>query len=164
MTELLIKRAKKGDADAFCQLMEMQMQSMYKIAWSYLENEDDVADAVQDTICICFEKITSLKFNRYFKTWLIRILINECKDLLAKRKKVVYTDILPEVPFHESNFTMIEWEEMLKGLDEKYRVILVLYYMEELQVKEIAEILDMKENTVKSRLMRGRQKLLENFK
>lgn len=59
---------------------------------------------------------------------------------------------------------MIEWEEMLKGLDEKYRVILVLYYMEELQVKEIAEILDMKENTVKSRLMRGRQKLLENFK
>lgn len=88
MTELLIKRAKKGDADAFCQLMEMQMQSMYKIAWSYLENEDDVADAVQDTICICFEKITSLKFNRYFKTWLIRILINECKDLLAKRKKL----------------------------------------------------------------------------
>lgn len=59
---------------------------------------------------------------------------------------------------------MIEWEEMLKGLDEKYRTILILYYMEELQVKEIAEILDMKENTVKSRLMRGRQKLLENFK
>lgn len=164
MSELLIKRAKKGDSEAFCRLMDLHMQSLYKIAWTYLKNEEDVADVIQDTICTCFEKITSLKQNRYFKTWLVRILINKCKDFLNQRKRVVCMDELPELPFQESNFEMVEWHQILDLLDEKYQTILLLYYMEEFRVKEIAEILNMKEGTVKSRLLRGRQKLLEIYR
>ena len=84
MTELLIRKAKKGDADAFCRLMELETQNMYKIARAYLKNDEDAADAISDTILTCFEKLHTLQNNRYFKTWLIRILINKCKDIINR--------------------------------------------------------------------------------
>ena len=84
MNEILIRKAKKGDKDAFCRLMDEQMQSMYKIAISYVKNDEDAADAIQDTILSCYENLKSLKYNRYFKTWMIRILINKCKDILQR--------------------------------------------------------------------------------
>ena len=66
MNEILIRKAKKGDKDAFCRLMDEQMQSMYKIAISYVKNDEDAADAIQDTILSCYENLKSLKYNRYF--------------------------------------------------------------------------------------------------
>ena len=74
MNEVLIRKAKKGDKDAFCRLMDENVQSMYKIAAAYLKNDEDVADAIQDTILSCYENLRSLRKNRYFKTWLIREL------------------------------------------------------------------------------------------
>lgn len=65
MTELLIRKAKKGDKDAFCRLMDLQMQSMYKVARAYLKNDEDAADAIQETILSCFQKIGTLEQNRY---------------------------------------------------------------------------------------------------
>ncbi len=88
MNEVLIRKAKKGDKDAFCRLMDENVQSMYKIAAAYLKNDEDVADAIQDTILSCYENLKSLKQNRYFKTWMIRILINKCKDMIQKKKLV----------------------------------------------------------------------------
>ena len=88
MNEFLIQKAKKGDKDAFCRLMDEQVQSMYKVACAYLKNDEDVADAIQDTILSCYENLKSLKQNKYFKTCMIRILINKCKDIL-KRKNLV---------------------------------------------------------------------------
>ena len=57
MNEILIRKAKKGDKDAFCRLMDEQMQSMYKIAISYVKNDEDAADAIQDTILSCYENL-----------------------------------------------------------------------------------------------------------
>lgn len=85
MIEHLLRKAKKGDSDVFCRLMDMQTQSMYKIARSYLGNDEDAADAIQDTILSCYENLLSLKNNKYFQTWLTRILINKCKDMLHKK-------------------------------------------------------------------------------
>ena len=65
MNEVLIRKAKKGDKDAFCRLMDENVQSMYKIAAAYLKNDEDVADAIQDTILSCYENLKSLKQNRY---------------------------------------------------------------------------------------------------
>lgn len=159
MTERLLRKAKRGDSDAFCKLMDLQMQSMYKVARAYLNNDEDAADAIQDTILSCFEKLQTLEHNRYFKTWLIRILINKCKDILQSRSRVMYTDTLPETPIYEEDFEAMEWNQVLAPLDEKYRTILLLYYMEGFNTREISEILKMKESTVKSRLQRGRQKI-----
>ena len=95
MNEVLIRKAKKGDKDAFCRLMDENVQSMYKIAAAYLKNDEDVADAIQDTILSCYENLRSLRKNRYFKTWLIRILINKCKDVMQKNKLVTFMDQIP---------------------------------------------------------------------
>ena len=74
----LVKRSISGDADAFLELMEKNSLAMYKVARGILDNDEDAADAIQDTILTCFEKIHTLKNPEYFKTWMIRILINEC--------------------------------------------------------------------------------------
>lgn len=86
MTDL-IKKAIYGDADAFLELMDVNSLAMYKVAKGILGNDDDVADAVQNTILTCFEKLNTLKKPRYFKTWMIRILINECNKILSHYKK-----------------------------------------------------------------------------
>ena len=157
MNEVLIRKAKKGDKDAFCRLMDENVQSMYKIAAAYLKNDEDVADAIQDTILSCYENLKSLKQNRYFKTWMIRILINKCKDMIQKKKLVTYT------PFHEEEYAAMEWAQVLETLDSKYRLVVLLYYMEGFSVREISDALDMKESTVKSRLHRGRKQIAEMY-
>lgn len=163
MTELLIRKAKKGDADAFCRLMELETQNMYKIARAYLKNDEDTADAISDTILTCFEKLHTLQNNRYFKTWLIRILINKCKDMLQTKSHILYTDRFPDAPVYVEDYETAEWNQMLAPLDEKYRSILLLYYLEGFNTREISEILDLKENTVKSRLLRGRQQISQEY-
>lgn len=85
--ERLISQARKGDPDAFTALMESQMQNMYKAARSVLCNDEDIADAISDTILVCWEKFSQLKEDRYFRTWMTRILLNKCTDILRKRKQ-----------------------------------------------------------------------------
>ena len=130
---------------------------------AYLKNDEDVADAIQDTILSCYENLKSLKQNRYFKTWMIRILINKCKDMIQKKKLVTYTDQMPETPFHEEKYAAMEWIQALEPLDSKYRLVVLLYYMEGFGIREISDILDMKESTVKSRLYRGRKQIAEMY-
>lgn len=163
MTEHLLRKAKKGDPDAFCRLMDMQTQSMYKIARSYLKNDEDAADAIQDTILSCYENLQSLKNNKYFQTWLTRILINKCKDLLHRKKLTFYTDNVPDTPFYEEDFETSEWNQILAPLDEKYRIVLLLYYMEGFNTTDISQILNLKESTVKTRLQRGRKLLSDIY-
>ena len=153
MNEFLIQKAKKGDKDAFCRLMDEQVQSMYKVACAYLKNDEDVAD----------ENLKSLKQNKYFKTWMIRILINKCKDILKRKNLVTYTDEMPETPFYEEEYASKEWAQVLEPLDNKYRLVILLYYMEGFNIREISEILDMKESTVKSRLQPGRKQIAEMY-
>lgn len=150
MNEILIRKAKKGDKDAFCRLIDENVQSMYKVAAAYLKNDEDVADAIQDTILSCYENLKSLKQNRYFKTWMIQ-------------KLVTYTDQMPETPFHEEKYAAMEWIQALEPLDSKYRLVVLLYYMEGFGIREISDILDMKEITVKSRLYRGRKQIAEMY-
>lgn len=155
----LVKRAMKSDAGAFLELMECNSGAMYKVARSMLRNDDDVADAIQNTILICFEKLHTLQKPQYFKTWMTRILINECNKILQYYKEVSIPDQLPEDGHQDMSFAEFEFKEMLKKVDEKYRTILVLYYVEGFKIQEIAELLDMKENTVKTRLTRAREQI-----
>ncbi len=158
MDMLLVKRAQKGDTEAFIQLIENHKISLYKTAKGYLKNEDDVADVMQDTILSAFEHMEDLKSVRYFKTWITRILINQCNDLLRQRKRCVLVewaeDTQTVAPENDRGFY-----ELLEELPENYRTIFLLYYGEGFHTKEIAQILEMNENTVKSRLKRGRKKL-----
>ncbi|MCI8731881.1 MAG: sigma-70 family RNA polymerase sigma factor [Lachnospiraceae bacterium] len=155
----LVEKAVRGDADAFLELMEMNSLSMYKTARGILKNDNDVSDAIQDTILTSFEKIHKLKNPQYFKTWLIRILINECNQILRHYKKVNTIEQVPETPRQDKSLAEFEFKEMLEQVDEKYRVILVLYYEQGFKISEIAELLELNENTVKTRLARAREQI-----
>lgn len=155
----LIQKVKEGDPDAFTELMQKQMQSMYKVAKSILRSDEDVADAIQETILCCWEKLSQLKEIRYFKTWMTRILINECNDLLKTKHNFLSDDHLLDIAASDTGFDNIEWNEMLKSLDEKYRLVIMLYYVEGFKTKEISKILEIPESTVRTRLARGREKI-----
>jgi len=161
--EFLVQKAKAKNPEAFVQLMESQMKNMYKVAWSYLKNDDDAADAIQDTILTCFEKIDTLEKNKYFKTWLTRILINKCKAMLNNRKEISMEENILENQSWQSDYSDLEWNELLSLLDEKYRVVVLLYYAEGFKAKEISQILDVKESTVQSRLARAREKISKEY-
>ena len=158
MNMLLIKRAQKHDTDAFIQLIEEYKTALYKVAKTYLKNEEDVADVIQGTILSAYEHIGELKTVSYFKTWLIRILINHCTDVVRQQKRVVSMEQAEEQTgtFLESDY---EFYELIRELPEKDRTIFLLYYGECFNAREIAELLEWNENTVKSRLQRGRKKL-----
>lgn len=157
--ERLVKKAQhENDAESFIQLMEQSRQSMLKVARSYLTSEQDVADAMQDTILTCYEKLHTLQQPQYFKTWLIRIVINRCKDILRQNHREELPGELEAQAVTDESFADVEFRELLQQIDEKYRTILVLYYVEGFNTKEIAGLLDMNEHTVKSRLARARKK------
>lgn len=159
----LVKRAMASDADAFLELMEMNSLAMYKVARGILKNDEDAADAIQDTILTCFEKLHTLKKPEYFKTWMIRILINECNQILLHYRNLNIQEDFPDVPRHDMSLAEFEFKEMLDTVDEKYRVILILYYVEGFKISEIAQILDLNENTVKTRLSRAREQIREAY-
>ncbi len=161
--EQLVQQAKTRDPDAFTALMDLQMQGMYKIARSILHNDEDAADAIQETILICWEKLDSLKTDKYFKTWMTRILINNCYKLLQKNRNITYMDEVPDIST-ESNFTHYEWEEALSVLNENYRLIVTLFYSQGFHTKEIANILGITDNTVRIRLSRARKQLEKYYK
>ena len=157
MEALLVKRAQRGDTDAFIRLMEKHKLPLYKIAKSYLRNEEDIADVMQDTILSAYEHIKELRQVLYFKTWLTRILINQCNRILRGRKNLVPLHEHPELEYQNPDTSIQEFLELLNLLKEPYRIVLYLFYVEEFTIREIAAILDMKENTVKTRLSRGRR-------
>ena len=117
----LVKRAQGGDADAFVQLMEENRQSMYKVAVCYVNNPEDAADIMQDTMLAAFEKIQDLKEPGYFRTWLTRILINKCKDFLDKRSWEVAFDEIPEKACSDTSLDHLMYEELIQAVDEQYR-------------------------------------------
>lgn len=154
----LIKRAKNADAEGFDLLMRPQLQRMYRIAISMLENEEDAADAIQETVLKCWQKVGQLKNEEYFQTWLTRILINQCKDILKARKKYVLVEEMPEIEY-EDQYETDDWKAILSNLEEKYRIVMELYYVEGFSTKEIAKLLHIKEVNVRSRMSRGRKQL-----
>lgn len=159
----LILEAKRGDPDAFSALMQSQMQNMYKAARAILNSDEDAADAIADTILICWEKLDQLKKPEFFRTWMTRILINKCKDIIRKRKRYSFVEEVPDVSVQEEGFENVEWKDALNCLEEKYRLVAVLYYVEGFSTVEIGEMLGMPDSTVRSRLSRARRKLAQEF-
>lgn len=159
----LVKRSMAGDADAFLELMEQNSLAMYKVARGILNNDEDAADAIQDTILTCFEKIHTLKKPEYFKTWMIRILINECNKILRHYSNIKMGEEIQEIPNPDMSLAEFEFKEMLQKVDEKYRVVLILYYVEGFKIADIAGILDLNENTVKTRLTRAREQIRKEY-
>lgn len=164
MEELsLVEKAAGHDQEAFSMLMQKHSQSMYKIALAILKNNDDAADAMQETALSCWEKISTLQKKQYFRTWMVRILINHCNTIYRQKKKYIPTKEMPQEPAKRTGYEDIEWMQMLECLKEKYRIVVVLYYAEEFSVKDIADMLHIGQSTVKQRLFMARKELKKQF-
>lgn len=164
--EELVKRAKDGDNSAFENLIVSLEDYLYKEAHTILENNEDCKDAVQETITSAFLGITKLRDTKLFKTWITRILINECISIYNghKRKSELTEKIIHSrnvADYFEDN---IDFDTMIKSLDENEKEIFRLRYEDRLHVKQIANMLNMNENTVKSILSRGRAKIKKTYK
>jgi len=156
-----IKSAKNGDTDEIGNIILENMQSMYRVGFGILRNEDEIQEAISNTIVIVFEKIKTLKHEEFFKTWLIRILINECYKLYNHNKKIVNIEDYSNQRnlSYNDEYVDIEIRNLIKSLDEDLKEIVILYYLEDFSVKEISKIIKIPEGTVKSRLSRAREKL-----
>jgi len=152
-------RAQNHDRDAFAELISLYRQDMYRVAKSYLRNDQDAADAIGETVLACFEKLSSLREPEHFKTWLIRILINKCNDLINADKRYVSMDDIPEAGQNDAAQSNMEFMMLMDSLDEWYRTVLVLRYGEGFSVREISDLLGITESAVKARLKRGRDKM-----
>lgn len=164
MDLILLQKAMRKDPDAFTALFQQNMQLLYKTARGILSSDEDAADAIQDTILTCWEKIASLKEPKYFRSWMIRILINKCYDQVRRNRDAQWPENLKEAGYHEHSYENAEWREVLSLLDETYRLVMILYYVDELNISEIAGITGTSEGTVRTRLSRGRKKLAALFK
>ena len=153
----LIQTAKDRDPDAFTTLMQQYMKDMYRVAIAILMHDEDAADAIQETILDCWERIGTLRENRYFKTCLTRILINNCYDIRKRRENFAPMEEY-EPPAAEDSYNL-ELKEALAALDEIYRIPMLLYYGQGWKTKEIAELLHVSISTIQTRLARGREKL-----
>ena len=121
-----------------------------------LRNDADAADAIQDAVLNSYEHLQSLKKPQFFKTWITRILINQCNCILKRRGNIVPIHEHPELEYTAPDTSGRAFIELLSKLEEQYRIVLYLFYVEEFSIKEISSILEMNENTVKTRLSRGR--------
>lgn len=165
--EELVEKAKENDENAFNELILLMKKEMYLIAKSKLKNEDDIADAIQETILSCYKNLKKLRDNELFKTWLIKILINECNNIYKKRKKYNISFEEKEVEeyfkIEDISFQNIGFDILIRNLKDEEKLILTLYYCSEYSTKEISEMLKVKESTVRSKIFRAKEKLRNQF-
>ena len=160
----LAKTAGKGNPDAYGRLIAEHQEYLYRTAWVFVRNEELALDAVGTAVLKAYQSIRTLKKPEYFKTWLTRILIRAAQDEL---KKLVYYDSSGE-PAAQETHEEISIEEKcdinsaVAQLPEKYRTVIILKYFNELSVKEIAEVIDAPEGSVKAYLSRARAELKKN--
>ncbi|WP_207647693.1 sigma-70 family RNA polymerase sigma factor [Clostridium frigidicarnis] len=149
----------KGNKDSFAKVIKNLELSMYRVSKAILKSDNDCADAIQETILKSYKAITTLKHPEFFKTWIIRILINECKKINIQKNKVIpMEDVIIEKSFNNFEENLLI-QDTLNLLENDLKDVVLLYYIEDLSVKDISDILNIPKGTVKSRLSRARTKL-----
>lgn len=162
----LIRKAIGGDIDAFTDIVTKQEQVLYRVARTRLTDAYDISDAVQNTLTAAFVNVRKVKKPDYFMSWLIRILINECNAIYRSRQKEVVSaeggNIEPAAQQEDIYFTAdsnADFVAALEALNFEERQAITLCYSADLSTRQIAELTNTNENTVKSRIRRSKEKL-----
>lgn len=159
----LVKKAKKGDGEAFVTLIKQYEEVLYNSAIRMLASEEDAADALQDATLQAYEKLHTLRNNAYFNTWLYKIVINQCNRILNKKKNLVEFDTHLHAGQVENISGKMEIQEALAQLSPDYQTAFTLYYVHGMTTREIGEFLNEPEGTIKSRLSRGKALLRKEY-
>lgn len=140
------------------QLLTRHYEKYYRLAYSYLHNQEDALDAVQESAYRAIRDCGKVKERQYLSTWIYRIVINVSLDMLRKQRKETPVEELPEIPVEDS-YCESSITELLEQLDDKSKTVILLRYFEDLKLEDIAEIIGENLNTVKARLYRALKKL-----
>ena len=146
-----VKRAKAGDKEAFCTLIRLNKVAVYRVAKSILNKEEDVEDAVSEAILKAYKNIHTLKDEAFFKTWLIRIVINESNNIYKKRAREIAVDKehFKNISVNDS-YKDLTLYNAINLLEDDLRTTTILFYFEDMKYKDIAKVLNVKEGTIKS--------------
>jgi RNA polymerase sigma-70 factor (ECF subfamily) len=172
-----VSLAKRGDKKAYMTLIKDNEASMYRIAKAILKCDEDCKDAIQETVIRGYEGIVKLRFNEYFKTWLLKILINECNKIVrVHRREVALEEHIVdyfagnkndlnhlETSYSSDEVDNLDLNMALASLEPELKMVVILFYFEDLSIKDISKITGIPQGTVKSRLSRARAKLREKL-
>ncbi|WP_025680167.1 sigma-70 family RNA polymerase sigma factor [Paenibacillus massiliensis] len=164
----LIIRAKQGDPKAFQELVHADKEKLYRMAFIYMGNEEDALEVFQETVYKAFKAISTLHNTHYYSTWMTRILINTALALLKRKQKVI--PFSPEMlenyasTDHGQLEDQLDLLQALDTLEEKYKSVLLLRFYKDFTIRQIAEILDIPEGTVKTHIHRGLSILRQQLK
>lgn len=158
----LVSSAKNGSAEAFGELYEIYSKDMFRFAYYYLGSYTMAEDCVSECVCLAFQKIGSLRKSSSFKSWLFKILHNCCNS--AMREKILSTGnveytSLTNLASEEDMGEKLSLKEALAALSGEEREIVILHYCHGYTSKEIGEILEMNDATVRSKIMRSGEKM-----
>jgi len=159
----LAEKAIAGNDDAFLSLMYRHKDALYRTALAYLKNEGDALEAVQEVTFRAYEKIHSLKKPEYAKTWLVRIMMNYCRDVLQKQKRLLVDEETVFQNGFSEDYTYLEVEEAMAKLTEEQRELIHMKYLQGVKIKEIAKMSSIPEGTVKTRLYKALKSLRSFF-
>lgn len=161
-----VKKAKKGNDQAFQELIHAEKNKLYRIAYLYVKNENDAIDIVHETIYKAYISIKKLKEPHYFSTWLTRILINTALDFIKQNKLVIPTEEMEQFEKIEKLHIedSIDLVAAIDQLEEKYKTVIILRYYQDLPIKEIAKIVNSPEGTVKTHLHRAINQLKNDLR
>lgn len=159
----LVRAAAKGGKEAFVALIDQYRQTMYATAMAVTRNEQDALDAIQDTILTLWEKLELLRDPGAFKTWMTRILVNRCRDRLRERSRELPGE-LPEGEASSPDTDLsLDVNRAMGELSEDDRLVLQLFYFEDMPVKEIAAALRISSEAVRMRLNRSRKRFQKQY-
>ena len=165
--EIYVQKTIEGDAEAFNELVQRHHARIYGLAYRMLGNADDASDATQDAFLEAYKSIQSFQFQSKFLTWMYRVGINVCQQYKRKmdareRTLTSYTQDLQEREGQYTNeypdrvLLKTERDQLVQHainqLPTKQRLVITLFYMQQMKYREIAELLDCSEGTVASRL------------
>jgi len=170
---ILIKRAQKGDHEAFALLVTEHQRYVYNLALRVLKNEEEALDLAQETFVRAWTAFPNFRGQSQFRTWLYRIVTNLCYNRLPNLRRslndlgddviseIPETDIAFDNPAHgsESRELRSYLHKAIEELDENYRLLISLRYQSELSYEEIANTLNLPLGTVKTGLFRAKEKL-----
>ncbi|MDD7795155.1 sigma-70 family RNA polymerase sigma factor [Clostridium sp. 'White wine YQ'] len=160
--EKKIAQAVKGDEEAFNYIIKLKNEDLYRTAYAFVKNKDDALDILQETVYKAYISIEKLRKPQYFNTWLTRILINNCKNFIRNKEKIIY---LEDNKNCNEDITKINIDERLDlfyaidKLEEKHRMVIILKYFQDLTINQIAESLGYPIGTVKTYLNKGLSQL-----
>lgn len=146
-------------ADFTERIIAMQPR-LYRVSAGILRQRADQEDAVQSSLERAWRKLPTLRDDAILETWVTRILINECRSILRRKRWVVPVETVPDMPAPPTADP--DLYRFFTSLPDKLRLTMTLHYVEGLDVAEIARLLRLPEGTVKSRLARGREKMKED--